>query len=430
MQQALGLYLSVPFCRAKCTFCNFASDAYSPALLPGYLEALAHEIAGARGRAADLGVECEERVDTVYFGGGTPSLLAPDQIQGLFTHLRSCFAIARDAEITVECAPGQISQESLEQFVREGVNRLSFGVQSFVAEELRQVGRTHTPETCVLDLRRARDAGIERLSVDLIAGMPRQTSASWERSLDAVLTSGVGHVSVYMLEVDSGSRLGREVLDDGVRYGARHVPADDECVALYETACERLSREGIEQYEISNFARVGEMSVHNLKYWTRAPYLGFGVDAHSMLPGAVGDAIRFWNDADLHGYIAGKAAGSQGLWVCAPAESKEGGPQSRSRRVGRGEALEESILLGLRLNAGMDLDLLAEEFGEAPITAIAAGVQEAREAGLLWKDERAGRRYIGLTLRGRATANEVLVRLLTGLETSRVNDVEVDCAVA
>ncbi len=279
----LGLYLSVPFCRAKCSFCNFASDAFGPGRMPAYIDALCREIEASRPRAHALGAALPDRVDTIYFGGGTPSLLSPEHIRRIFSSIRSTFNVRPDAEITVECAPGQIGDPALDELQRGGVNRLSFGVQSFVDRESAAIGRLHTAGLCIAEIRRVRSAGILNLSLDLIAGLPHQTESSWRHSVASAISTGIPHLSIYMLEIDEGSRLGREVLEEGARYGVPSMPSDDQTADLYEIACTLLHNAGILQYEISNFARPGFGSAHNLKYWQRKPYLGLGLDAHSML---------------------------------------------------------------------------------------------------------------------------------------------------
>src|SRR5581483_5782801 len=194
------------------------------------------------------------------------------------------FELQAGAEITVECAPGTLTPAMVETLVRCGVNRVSLGVQSFVDKEAAAVGRLHKRSTVVDDIARLRAAGICNINVDLIAGLPHQSAESWQVSLDEVIACAVPHVSVYMLEIDEDSRLGRELIAGGKRYHAHQVPDEDLTADLYTMACEWLNRSGVAQYEISNFARVDCESRHNLKYWTRQPYLGFGVDAHSMLP--------------------------------------------------------------------------------------------------------------------------------------------------
>src|SRR5271168_4780344 len=292
MEQSLGVYISVPFCKAKCTFCNFASGAFALERLDGYVDRLCAEIGAARVEAARLGAELPSVVDSVYFGGGTPSLLTAAQLEQIFQVLRGEFAMAPDAEITLECAPGQVSAETLEAGLRLGMNRVSFGVQSFVDAETAAVGRLHTAAMCVEEVRRMRSAGLADISVDLIAGLPRQTEESWEISVQAVIESAVPHASVYMLEVDDESRLGKELIAGGPRYGATAVPSDEAMTEFYARACAAFEAAGLRQYEISNFARAGHASRHNLKYWERAPYLGFGLDASSMLRRGVG-GVRF-----------------------------------------------------------------------------------------------------------------------------------------
>src|ERR1041385_4486545 len=285
-----GIYISVPFCRSKCTYCNFASGVFSAAQMGRYVERLSEDIQWLRAHAGDLGAAIPETVDSIYLGGGTPSLLPAEELKNLFFAVRQQFKVLPKAEITVECAPGTLTDALIQVLVTRGVNRVSLGVQSFVDQEAASVARLHTREKTLGDIERLGKAGISNINVDLIAGLPHQTRESWEYSLDQAIATGVPHVSVYMLEVDEDSRLGRELIAGGTRYHAHFVPDDDLTAEFYETACERLSAAGIEQYEISNFARSGFESQHNLKYWTRQTYLGFGVDAHSML--SAGERLR------------------------------------------------------------------------------------------------------------------------------------------
>ncbi len=396
---AVGIYVAIPFCRGKCTFCNFASDAFAPRLMPEYLGVLGREIAGARGRARGMGAELPGVADTVYLGGGTPSLLGSAEVRELFRVLRGEFELAGGAEMTAECAPGQLSEETLEALLAEGVNRISFGVQSFADGEAAAVGRRHTGAMCREEIRRVRAAGVEDVGVDLIAGLPGQTMRSWEVSVGELVESGATHASVYLLEVDEGSRLGREALGGGARYGAGELPDDEAVAAMYERACAVLGQAGLEQYEISNFARAGRRSRHNVKYWERAPYVGFGLDAHSMLRAGDGrGAWRFANTGEMEGYLA---AGRGGLRVLAE-DAEELGP----RRVGEREALEEAMFLGLRRNDGVSL---TEVGGAAEdVAAVRAVLEEARGEGLVeWVGER-----VRLTTRGRLLSNEVFARLL------------------
>jgi oxygen-independent coproporphyrinogen III oxidase len=288
----LGLYISVPFCRTKCSYCNFASDVFSKSAYENYVARLLEDIANTRPLAADLGCRLEETADSIYLGGGTPSILEGGQLLRLFAALRNHFAITPDAEITVECAPGTLTRALIETLLQCGVNRVSLGVQSFVDQEAQSVGRLHKRSTVLEEIVRLREAGLANINIDLIAGLPHQTAESWAYSVSEMIATGVPHASVYMLEVDEDSRLGRELIAGGARYHAHFVPDEDATADFYQQACEVLAAAGIVQYEISNFARAvascvsqlrSNKSLHNLKYWTRRPYVGFGVDAHSML---------------------------------------------------------------------------------------------------------------------------------------------------
>jgi oxygen-independent coproporphyrinogen-3 oxidase len=278
-----GLYLSVPFCRTKCSYCNFASDVFSRAVFQRYVDRVCSEIEHAAETAAQMGAHFDPAIDSVYLGGGTPTVLDGTDLRRLFVTISQNFQVAPDAEITVECAPGTLSAAVIGNLRNCAVNRVSLGVQSFVDLEAAAVGRLHKRQTVEEDITRLRDAGIANINIDLIAGLPHQTAESWDISLAALVDSGAPHASVYMLEVDEDSRLGRELIAGGAKYHAHFVPDEDLTADFYVTACERLEAAGVRQYEISNFAREGCESRHNLKYWTRQPYLGFGVDAHSML---------------------------------------------------------------------------------------------------------------------------------------------------
>jgi oxygen-independent coproporphyrinogen-3 oxidase len=388
-----GLYISVPFCRTKCTYCNFASGVFSAAQMGRYVERIGEDIRTFRAYAAELGAGIPQSVDSIYLGGGTPSLLPPDELEKLFFTLRQEFKVLPSAEITVECAPGTLTDPVIQALGTRGVNRVSLGVQSFVDKEAASVGRLHTREKTLEDIARLRKAGIANINVDLIAGLPHQTRESWEYSLREAIASGVPHVSVYMLEVDEDSRLGRELIAGGTKYHAHFVPDDDLTAELYETACERLNVAGIGQYEISNFARAGYESRHNLKYWTRQPYLGFGVDAHSMLPAQNGSAesVRFaTTDVYDRFFVA---------------------PEFNASPVRREQALEESFFLGLRLNRGVDLAALREEFGEA-VRKYDAAIAEVEAEGLLQREGD----NIRLTARGRLLSNEVFQKFIADKE--------------
>ena len=380
----LGLYISVPFCRTKCTYCNFASDVFSRAVFEKYVVRVCAELAEAPETARQMGSSFELGVDSIYFGGGTPTLLDVTQLERLFVSIRQNFEVSGDAEITMECAPGTLTPEKTDALARCGVNRVSLGVQSFVDREAASVGRLHKRDVVLDDIARLRTAGIANINVDLIAGLPYQTRESWEQSLDELIATGIPHASVYMLEVDEDSRLGREVIAGGQKYHAHFVPDEDLSADFYEIACERLNAAGIAQYEISNFGRAGFESRHNLKYWTRQPYLGFGVDAHSMLRAADGaGAVRFANADALDAYLNG-AGYTQTV-------------------VSREVALQEEFFLGLRLNRGVDLDKIAADWGGAALAAYENDITGLVSDGLL--EKRGG--IIRLTARGRLLSNEV-----------------------
>ena len=287
----LGLYISVPFCRTKCSYCNFASDVFSKSAYENYVARALEDIANSRQLASELGCALGSTADSIYLGGGTPSILDAPQLLRIFAAVREQFTVTPDAEVTVECAPGTLTPTLIETLLLCGVNRVSLGVQSFVDQEAQSVGRLHKRSTVLAEIARLREAGLGNISIDLIAGLPHQTAESWTFSVSETIATGVPHVSVYMLEVDNDSRLGRELIAGGARYHAHFVPDDDATADFYQQACQMLAAAGIAQYEISNFARVAphnselqnNESRHNLKYWTRQPYLGFGVDAHSML---------------------------------------------------------------------------------------------------------------------------------------------------
>jgi len=422
--RSLGAYISVPFCRAKCSYCNFASGVLGAGTVGGdridrYIERVCAEIRSARALAVAMRAELPERVDTVYFGGGTPSLLGAEQIRRLFAALRGEFEVTADAEITIECAPGLLGDETLEELLRLGMNRVSYGVQSFVDAEARAVGRMHTREICLAEIERMRAAGVEEINVDLIVGLPRQTVASWRESVEVALGSGVPHVSMYMLEVDEDSRLGRELLKAGnrepgtvtpasqdrslgtptgnrLKYGAGDVPGDDAIAEWYGAACEWLEAGGVMQYEISNFARKGHASWHNMKYWRREPYVGFGLDAHSMLRCGEG-AVRWANPDELGRYeeVRFEVQGS-----------RFEGPEVE--RIGMEKGFEEAMFLGLRMNEGVDLEALETEFSAELTQQAVAALGDVEEAGLAVREGS----WVRLTARGRMVSNEVFSRLM------------------
>ena len=406
---ALGIYISVPFCKTKCSYCNFASGVFSKQVFKRYVDRVVEDItcwslAPTSSSQADASprsicfsetrseLAVADEVDSIYLGGGTPTLLEPEQLKRLFAAVGDTFTVAKQAEVTVECAPGTLSSEVIDTLLRCGVNRVSLGVQSFMDKEASSVARVHTRAVTLEEIARLRSAGIENISIDLIAGLPHQTRESWEDSLLQLVDTGVPHASVYMLEVDEDSRLGRELIAGGTKYHAHFVPDEDLTAELYERACEHLNSAGIKQYEISNFARPEYESIHNLKYWTRKPYLGFGVDAHSMLPARPGgelESVRFSTSDNLEQYVAGA-------------------PLTRIT-VEQNAAIEEAFFLGLRLTRGVDLEQLTERYGTAAAVAFREEFADLAGSELVEVEEG----WIRLTARGRLLSNEVFSRLIS-----------------
>jgi oxygen-independent coproporphyrinogen-3 oxidase len=395
--KSLGLYVSIPFCRSKCTYCNFASGVYPASDHERYVARLIEDMAATRSWAQQMNVELPRAVDTVYFGGGTPSLLAPELVKRLFAAMREQFDFEPDAEITIECAPGQISDKTLEAFQAVGVNRVSLGVQSFIDREAHVSGRLHSRPVVEADLRRLRQAGIANLNIDLIAGLAGQTLASWEDSLTVLVDAGVPHASIYMLEVDEDSRLGREMLAGGARYYAELVPTDDAITQMYTRAIERLAGAGLEQYEISNFCRPGFKSQHNMRYWQRRAYLGLGLDASSMFREALHagndsgqcDVLRSTNTSELKEFLAGPD----------PAETAWLSPARQ---------FEEAWFLGLRLNEGVRMSAMRREFGKETLALAVNAVHRLLQTGLLEFDGETAR----LTAQGRLLSNDVFQEFL------------------
>jgi len=302
--------------------------------------------------------------ETVYIGGGTPSQLEPEMLASILGAIPGKWR-----EATLEAAPGNLNLPKILEWRKAGINRISLGVQSFIKKELERTGRRHNAETVEREVALLREAGISSINVDLIAGLPGQTEESWKQSLEWVERLDVPHVSVYMLEVDEDSRLGRELLVLGSRYGAADVPGDDAIADFYELAVERLACLGIERYEISNFCRPGFESLHNLKYWKREPYLGFGADAHSF-----DGVVRWQNPETAADYVT-----SPGALERVPADP-----------------LSEAFFLGLRLREGIESDSFPDV------------IERFVSDGLM---ERSGTR-VKLTSRGVLLSNEVFAGFL------------------
>jgi len=361
-----GVYISFPFCSQKCTYCNFASGVMPRSLEAQYMEGLRAEIARHAWRWTP---------ETVFLGGGTPSQMDAEALESVL----SLIPWKPWREATIEAAPGSIDAEKSAAWLRSGINRVSLGVQSFSTRELARTGRRHTAETVAKDVATLRAAGIDRINIDLIAGLPGQTHESWVESLDWVERLAPDHVSVYMLEVDEDSRLGRELLAGGSKYSASEVPSDDLIVEFYELACDRLEAMGIARYEISNFARPGHESLHNMKYWKLEPYVGFGSDAHSF-------------DGDLRGQNVESAADYvRGM-------SENGTALADSVKA---DLFSERFFVGLRMTEGIRPEPAEWQRFEEPIQRfVGEGLLEQHDG------------FLRLTRQGVLLSNEVFAEFV------------------
>ncbi len=379
--------MQVPFCQTKCTYCNFHTGVFSRDLYEPYVHAICREIrefprAMAQRRIAEVS---QPQVDTVYFGGGTPSLLEAASLAQIVSVIRGAFP-SQFEEVTLEADPETITVEKAAAWRDAGFNRISMGVQSFNDAELRAAGRMHRRADVFRATQMLRAAGFGNLSFDLIAGLPHQTDASWQDSAAQLLSLGPEHVSIYMMEIDEGSRLGLEVLQSGERYSAKALPSDDAMANYYEHGCRRLAAAGYVHYEISNWGLPGFESRHNLKYWRRQPYFGFGAGAHSF------NGSQRW--ANAHDPAAYADAVLQGR---SPVEQLES--------VTRGQALEEELFLGLRQLVGIDFGGIELEYGAA---GLRPRVQELVAQGLVeWYGPR-----LRLVPERLTVSNEVFVHLL------------------
>src|SRR5882724_2048245 len=401
----LGIYVQVPFCQTKCTYCNFHTGVVSAARFAPYAEAVCREIRGHRelleaarvdwpGRLRHRdGAPLESKgetpgteliVDTVYFGGGTPSLLDAAHLQKILEAIREGFATEL-AEVTLEADPETIEAEKAGAWVRAGINRVSFGLQSFVDKELVAAGRMHRRGDIYRAVPILREVGIFNISFDLIAGLPHQTKESWRQSLEELQALGPEHVSIYLLEIDEGSRLGSELLRGGGRYSAGAVPSEDEMAEFYETAQRELRAAGYHHYEISNWAKPGFESKHNLKYWRREAYLGFGAGAHSF-----SGTERWANAHDAAAYVQSIASGKI--------------PVAQLESISASQALEEELFLGLRQLAGIDLARLQKFYG----ISISDRFKPLESSGLLERDGS----VVRLAPKHLSISNEVFVELM------------------
>jgi oxygen-independent coproporphyrinogen-3 oxidase len=369
-----GVYLHIPFCRSRCSYCDFATDVYRDSgAVERYVNALDREIGLFTSKA--------ESVDSVYFGGGTPSLLEPDQVGSILAAVRARFNVSADAEITMEMNPATVSAAQLSKYRELGVNRASFGVQTFNDRDLKLLARGHDANDARETFRLLRDAGFANISFDLIAGLPGQTLEDWDRNLDEALAMGPEHLSLYLLEVHQGTPLAEQL-----RSGRRPMPDEDAAAEMYEILLDRTAAAGYPQYEISNFARPGFESRHNTKYWRLDPVYGFGVSAHSF------DGVqRYSNERETAAYVR--------------RIEEEGSAEAGCETV---DTASEFIFLGLRLNEGVNLTDFRSRFGIDLQQEHAAALERLTDLDLL--ESSAG--YIRLTRKGMLFSNEVFAEFV------------------
>ena len=368
---SLGLYVHIPFCSAICNYCNFNRGLFDPALKDRYLSALLTEIERAGDGAP---------ADTIYFGGGTPSLLEGEEVAALVEACRRSWAVAGNAEVTLEANPETVTPEHLDGFRAGGVNRLSFGVQSFREDELKRLSRLHSADRAAEAFRMARAAGFENISLDLMMWLPGQNVEQWLESIDALVALGPEHASMYLLEIYPNAPL-----RDAMARGRWSVAPDDDAADMYLSGFNRMDTAGYVQYEISNTARPGRESRHNLKYWTDGEWLGFGCGAHSTRRG-----VRWKNLSSTEEYILAVSGGGQAV--------------ADSRKLTEEERLEEALFMGLRLREGLDLRALQARHGVDVWDKYGGELQSFVDAGVLIYDGRSLR----LPRPGMLLANEIM----------------------
>ncbi|MCU1288213.1 MAG: Oxygen-independent coproporphyrinogen-III oxidase-like protein [Acidobacteria bacterium] len=364
-----GIYLHIPFCRSRCSYCDFATDVFkSDAVVERYVSALVKEIENFSQTA--------QSIDTIYFGGGTPSLLAPGQLEKILNSIYKKFPLVENLELTMEMNPATVTPETLNSYKSLGVNRASFGAQTFDDTELKRLGRRHTANDVRETIELLRNAGFDNVSFDLIAGLPRQTLADWERNLDEALELNPEHLSLYLLEIHEGTPLAEQI-----RSRRQPLPDEDLPGEMYELMLEKTARKGYEQYEISNFSLPGFQSKHNTKYWLCEPVYAFGVSAHSF-----DGKHRYANERDTAKYVD-------------LIESSSGAEVYREET----DLGSEFVFLGLRLSEGIDLGEYEKRFGANLREKYAADLRRLEEFGLI---EFAGNN-LRLTRKGMVYSNEV-----------------------
>jgi oxygen-independent coproporphyrinogen III oxidase len=367
----LGLYVHIPFCAAICNYCNFNRGLFEAGLKDRYVAALLQDIRREGDRSP---------ADTLFFGGGTPSLLEPGEVAGIVAACRDAFDLAADAEITLEANPETVSMERLRGFREAGVNRLSFGVQSFRDAELQRLSRLHSAARAGEAFAMAREAGFDNISLDLMMWLPQQTIAEWLESVDALVALGPDHASMYLLEIYPNAPL-----RDAMARGQWSVAPDDDAAEMYLSGLDRMDKAGYVQYEISNVARPGRASRHNLKYWCDGEWLGFGCGAHSTRGG-----VRWKNVSSTEEYISAVARGGQ--------------IGTERRELSAGERVEDALFTGLRLAEGLDLRDVKTRYGVDVWARFGGELQPFVDQGLLiYHGDR-----LRLTRTGMLLAHEVM----------------------
>jgi oxygen-independent coproporphyrinogen III oxidase len=367
----IGLYLHIPFCSSICNYCNFNRGLFEAGVKDRYVAAIEQEI-----RRSGTG----ESADTIFLGGGTPSLLEPTEIRRLIAACRDAFAVTADAEVTLETNPETSSVERMAGFREAGINRVSFGVQSFRDDELRRLGRLHSSSRAREAVREARAAGFANISLDLMMWLPQQTPVHWQQSVESLIDVGPDHASMYLLELYPNAPLKEEM----ARAGWSLAP-DEDAAEMYLWSLDRLERAGYGHYEISNVARPGRESRHNLKYWQDGEWLGFGCGAHSTR-----DGVRWKNVASTEGYIAAIASA--------------GSVTAERRNLSTAERLGEALFTGLRLTGGIDIEAAGARYQTDVWATYGGDLRPFVADGLLIRE---GPR-LRLTREGMLLANEVM----------------------
>jgi oxygen-independent coproporphyrinogen-3 oxidase len=376
MTDQAGIYIHIPFCASRCHYCNFATGGYEAELAARYVAALVSEI--RRAGAGPLPPSMKE-VETIYFGGGTPTTLTVAQIGQILDACHEVFAIDPQTEITSEANPGSISREYLAELRALGINRLSYGVQSFADEELTMIGRTHNAAEAREAVALARAAGFDNVSIDLIAGLPEQRMETWRRNLDEAFALAPDHLSVYLLELYQDAPLLHRI-----KRGELRAIDDEQTVEMYFALVDEAARRGYGHYELSNWALPGRASRHNLKYWSGAPYAAFGVSAAGY------DGRSRWsNTRQIHEYLARVERGES--------------PVAERIELDDDDRQSEALFLGLRLQEGIDLDAHDERFRVDVLAKYGDDLDRLFEAGLIELNDR----RLRISRAGKVLANEV-----------------------